>query len=67
MTMNSLQNNDIGDLMKYFNARCIVLNVYYLVGNYASHTENFDKIFSEIANTPFAVYFIRSNLSENVL
>lgn len=61
ITMNSLQNNDIGDLMKYFNARCIVLNVYYLVGNYAGHTENFDEIFSEIANTPFAVYFSHSN------
>ena len=59
ITRNSIENHDILHLMKYFNARYIVLNIYYLVGNYISHlTENFNEIFSEIANTPFAVYVL---------
>ena len=35
-----------------------MLNLYYLVGNYGAHTENFNEVFSEIANTPFAIYVI---------
>ena len=44
--------------MKYLNARCIVLNLYYLVGNYGGRTKNFHEIFTEIPNTPFAVYIL---------
>ena len=59
ITRNSIENHDIFHLMKYFNARYVVLNIYYLVGNYVSHlTENFNEIFSEIANTPFTVYVL---------
>ena len=36
----------------------VVLNLYYLVGNYGGCTENFNEIFFEIASTPFAVYVL---------
>ena len=53
--------------MKYLNARCVALNLYYLVENYGGRTENVHEIFTEIANTPFAVYIIVcSNLSDNL-
>ena len=58
VTINSLENLDIYDLMKYLNARYAVLNLYYLVGNYGGRTKNFHEIFTEIANTPFAVYIL---------
>ena len=51
VTINSLENLDINDLMKYLNARSVMLNLYYLVGNYGGRTENFNEIFTEIANT----------------
>ena len=38
------------------NARSVVLNLYYVVGNYDVPTKNFNEVFAEIANTPFAVY-----------
>ena len=44
--------------MKYLNACSVVLNLYYLVGNYGGCTENFNEIFKEIANTLFAVYVL---------
>ena len=44
--------------MKYLNARSVVLNLYYLVGNYGGRTENFNEIFREIANTSFVVYVL---------
>ena len=44
--------------MKCLNARSAVLNLYYLVGNYGGRTENFNEIFTEIANTSFAVYVL---------
>ena len=44
--------------MKYLNAKSVVLNLYYLVGNYGDLTENFHELFVEIANTPFAVYIL---------
>ena len=44
--------------MKFLNVRSVVLNLYYLVGNYGGHTENFNEIFMEISNTPFAVYLL---------
>ena len=59
ITRNSIENHDIFHLMKYLNSRYVVLNIYYLVGNYVSHlTKNFNEIFSEIANTPFALYVL---------
>ena len=58
VTKNSLENLDKNDLMKYLNARSVALNLYYLVGNYGDRTENFNEIFTEIANTPFAVYVL---------
>ena len=36
----------------------VLLNLYYLVGNYGGRTEDFNEIFSKIANTPFAVYVL---------
>ena len=57
-TINSLENPDIDDLMKYLNARSVVLNLYYLVGNYGGRTENFNEIFREIANTSFVFYVL---------
>ena len=56
VTINSLENLDIFKLMKDLNARSFVLNLYYPVGNYGGRTENFNDIFPEIANTPFADY-----------
>ena len=44
--------------MKYLNACSVVLNLYYLVGNYGGRTDNFNEIFTEIANAPFAVYIL---------
>ena len=41
VTINLLENLGIDDLMKYLNARCVVLNFYYLVENYGGRTENF--------------------------
>ena len=41
------------------NARCVALNLYYLVREYARNgkwTVNFGKIFFEIANNLFGVY-----------
>ena len=58
VTTNSLENLDICELMKYLNARSVVLNLYYLIGNYGDLTENFHELFVEIANTPFAVYIL---------
>ena len=58
VTINPLENLDIYDLMKYLNACSVVLNLYYLVGNYGGRTDNFNEIFTEIANAPFAVYIL---------
>ena len=58
VTKNSLENRDICELMKYLNARSVVLNLSYMVGNYGGRTENFHELFVEIANTPFAVYVL---------
>ena len=44
--------------MKYLNACSVVLNLYYLVENYGGRTDNFNEIFTEIANAPFAVYIL---------
>ena len=45
--------------MKYLNARSVVLNLYYLVGNYGGRTERFHQLFVEIgANTPFGIYIL---------
>ena len=53
--------------MKYLNARCVVLNLYYLVENYGGRTENVHEIFTEIVNTPLLfIYIVCSNLSENL-
>ena len=37
---------------------CYFKLIYYLVGNYGGRTENFHEIFTEVANTPFAVYVL---------
>ena len=58
MTIKSLENLDVCELMKYLNARSVVSNLYYLVGNYGGRTENFQEMFTEVANTPFAVYIL---------
>ena len=45
--------------MEQVNVRSVVINLYYLVGEYAGNskwTENFGEIFFEIANNPFGVY-----------
>ena len=59
LSKNSLHHVHICELMEQVNARSIVLNLYYLVGEYAGNgksTENFGEIFFEIANNPFGVY-----------
>lgn len=45
-----------GELIELVNAKAIVLNIYYLVGEYQSRTENFGKGFFEISNNSFGVY-----------
>ena len=42
--------------MKYLNTQCVVLNIYYLVGNYFDRTKNFNELFCEIVNGSFGVY-----------
>ena len=44
--------------MIYLNARSVVLNLYYLIGNYSGCTEHFHELFVEIANTPYAIYIL---------
>ena len=66
VTIKSLENLDVCELMKYLNARSAVLNLYYLVGNYGGCTENFHEILTKTANTLFAVYIACSSLSENL-
>ena len=44
--------------MEQVNARSVVLNLYYLVEEYAGNgkmAENFREMFFEIANNPFGV------------
>ena len=51
LTKNSLQHLSIFELMEQVNIRFVVLNFYYLVGEYAGNgkwTENFGEIFLEI-------------------
>ena len=57
-TENSLQHLSICEPMEQVNARSVVLNLYYLVEEYAGNgkmTENFREMFFEIANNPFGV------------
>ena len=42
-------------LMKHLNTRCVVLNIYYPVGNYSSKAENSGEVFYELENAPFGV------------
>ena len=59
LTKNSLQHLPICELIEQVNARSVVLNLYYLVGEYAGNgkmTEKVGEIFFEIANNPFGVY-----------
>ena len=49
------------------NTQCVVLNIYYMLGNYVDWTENFNEVFCEIAGGSFVVYvFISSILFEDV-
>ena len=53
--------------MKYLNTQCVILNIYYMVGNYVDWTETFNEVFCEIAGGSFGVYvFISANLFEDV-
>ena len=57
-TENSLQHLSICEPMEQVNARSVVLNLYYLVEEYAGNgkmTENFREMFFETANNPFGV------------
>ena len=66
ITRKSIENHDTFHLMKYLNALYVVLNIYYLVGNYVNHlTKNFNDIFYGIANTPFAVYVLFVQQKQN--
>ena len=46
----------VGELMEPVNAKAIVLNINYLVGEYQSKTENFGEVCFEIANNSFGVF-----------
>ena len=59
LSKNSLQHLPICELMERVNSRPIVLNLHYLVGEYAGNgkwNENFGEILFEIANNPLSVY-----------
>ena len=56
ITKNSIKNLGVFLLMKYLNTQCVVLTVYYMVGNYVDQTENFNGVFCEIAVSSFGVY-----------
>ena len=67
ITRNSIKNLDVFLLMKYLNTQCVILNIYYMVGNYVDWTETFNEVFCEIAGGSFGVYvFISANLLEDV-
>lgn len=42
--------------MDLVNANAVVLNIYYLVGEYQSKNENFGKVSFKIGNNSFVVY-----------
>ena len=44
--------------MKHLNTLCVVLNIYYLVGNYSPETKQFGEVFYEFANGLFGVYIL---------
>ena len=46
----------VGELMDLVNANAVVLNIYYLVGEYQSKNENFGKVSFKIGNNSFVVY-----------
>ena len=58
LSNNCLQRLPICELMEQVNTRSVVLNLYYLVGEYAGNgkwTKNVGEIFFEITNNPFGV------------
>ena len=56
ITKKGLKLYPVCKLIEVVNAEAIVLNIYYLVGEYLSKTKNFGELFLEIANTSFGVY-----------
>ena len=42
--------------MEIASANTVALNIYYLVGEYQSKTENYGELFFELANNSFGVY-----------
>ena len=56
VTIKSLENLDVCDLMKYLKVGSVVLNIHYLAIYFSSWSQNFNEIFVETANTPFAFY-----------
>ena len=55
VTKNYIINLNVFLLMKHLNTRCVVLNIYYPVGNYSSKAENSGEVFYELENAPFGV------------
>ena len=58
LSKNCLQHLPICELMYQVNTRSIVLNLYYLVGEYVGNgkwTKNVGEIFFEIVNDPLGV------------
>ena len=46
----------VGELMEIVSANTVVLNIYYLVGEYQSKTENYGELLLEVASNSFSVY-----------
>ena len=53
---NPLKLYSVGELMETVSANTIVLNIYYLIGEYQSKAENYGELFFEVANNSFGVY-----------
>ena len=70
LTKNSIDNLLICNLMEQLKTKAIVLNLYYMVGEYIRNdiiiTENFGEIFFEVANNPFGVYIFNNEINLRV-
>ena len=58
ITRNFIKDLDVFLFRKCLNTQCVILNIYYLVGNYSYQTENFNELFCEIASALFGVYIL---------
>ena len=52
----TLKLYSVGEIMETVSANTVVLNIYYLVWEYQSKTENYGELLFEVGNNSFSVY-----------